>query len=212
MASVVRTGSDEAAHDLPAGLLRQRRGLMVVSLVLVFFHWGQVQIKQVSALGASVEIGRPEAVEHGLWLVWGYFLLRYYQYFRREPRSARLRDWFDYRNKSVTRYALRYCQPELDALDQKKYERSRTEATLLKESALRWQVAAKVPLSIPTGASKPIWEKRVGPLTVSWIRLQAAVAFAARATHFTDYWLPFVLAAVAFVIAVGAHLRAGHGA
>ncbi|WP_193164098.1 hypothetical protein [Microbulbifer hainanensis] len=67
------------------GLLRQRRNLILISSLLIFLRFSKVEISKLSFLG--VEFGsfeNPSAIYVALWIVWGYFLIRYYQYFMQE--------------------------------------------------------------------------------------------------------------------------------
>jgi len=64
------------------GFIRQRRNLMVASGILAFALVADLSIKQLNIFGNIVEIGKPVAIRTALWVLWGYWLLRYYVYFR----------------------------------------------------------------------------------------------------------------------------------
>jgi hypothetical protein len=66
-------------------LLRQRRNLIAISTFLVLFDVANVQIAKVSLLGNELIIGNVRVLIYSAWCLWGYFLLRYYQYWRAEP-------------------------------------------------------------------------------------------------------------------------------
>jgi hypothetical protein len=180
---------------------------MVASLVLAFYHWGQVHIRTVSALGAAVEIGRPAAVEHGLWLVWAYFLLRYYQYFRREPTQPRKSEWQTYRDDSAKRWAERRGRgaDDTDPWGQPRLSQVR----FTRRSWFRWSASAST-YDAPRAKLEEVGRVDVGPFTVLRLRLRALLAYVLRSSHFTDYWLPYLMAVAAAVLAVYSHLRWGH--
>lgn len=66
------------------GLLRQRRNLMAVSLALGFLKLGEVKISQLDVYGVAITFDNPHVLFVSLWLAWGYFALRYVQYFVQE--------------------------------------------------------------------------------------------------------------------------------
>ncbi|WP_313603720.1 hypothetical protein [Comamonas jiangduensis] len=70
---------------MSADLLRQRRNLLVTSLVLVAINLAGATLKrEVSVMGASLEFSHPERIVWGIWILWGYFLVRYCQYLNEE--------------------------------------------------------------------------------------------------------------------------------
>lgn len=65
------------------GLLRQRRNLLLVSALLWLLRYGKVNFTKMSLGGFDVTFDRPEALYIVIWIAFGYFLYRYYQYFVR---------------------------------------------------------------------------------------------------------------------------------
>src|SRR2546429_8825377 len=68
-----------------ADFQRQRRVLVPMSLLLVFYEASGVRIEQITILGNTFPITDPSLVPVGLWIAWFYFCVRYYQYFRDLP-------------------------------------------------------------------------------------------------------------------------------
>ena len=67
------------------GLTRQRRNLFVLSAMIWFLNYGGVKIERLGVLGFEFQyITNLSAIYLSLWLAWGYFVLRYYQYFMQE--------------------------------------------------------------------------------------------------------------------------------
>lgn len=72
--------------SMNAYLLRQLRNLLATSLVLIAIHLAGATIKRdVSVLGTSIEFSNPERVIWGVWILWAYFFVRYWQYLNEEP-------------------------------------------------------------------------------------------------------------------------------
>lgn len=65
-------------------LRRQRRNIILISFILCFMKYGGIQITKTSVLGAEVQFNNASAIFFGIWLIWIYFLIRYYQYFMQE--------------------------------------------------------------------------------------------------------------------------------
>jgi hypothetical protein len=63
-------------------LLRQRRNLMITSTGLLLFDFADVTVSKISILGTELLIGNAEILNYFAWFMWGYFLLRYYQYLK----------------------------------------------------------------------------------------------------------------------------------
>lgn len=61
-------------------LQRQRRFLILMSLGVIAFYVLKAEVSNTATLsGVAVSLGRPEGVVVGLWIIWGWALLRYSQ-------------------------------------------------------------------------------------------------------------------------------------
>lgn len=61
-------------------LQRQRRFLILMSLGVIAFYLLKAEVSNTATLsGVAVSLGRPEGVVVGLWIIWGWALLRYGQ-------------------------------------------------------------------------------------------------------------------------------------
>lgn len=73
-------------EPMSADLLRQRRNLLITSLVLIAINLAGATVKSdVSVLGASIQFANPERIVWGAWVLWAYFFVRYWQYLNEEP-------------------------------------------------------------------------------------------------------------------------------
>lgn len=64
------------------GFVRQRRTLIGTSVALFLYEKLGIVIDSINILGNTAHITDPSSVAALLWVAWGYFLWRYYQYFR----------------------------------------------------------------------------------------------------------------------------------
>lgn len=71
-------------EDLQTGFVRQRRNLIVMSLLLAFVQFHPVApIQELKIFDAPFDFGdRPVEVHFYLWLIYGWWLYRYYVYFQ----------------------------------------------------------------------------------------------------------------------------------
>lgn len=70
------------------GFVRQRRNLMIASLVLLFSEASDLKVAKIAAFGTDLLVGKPENVTTALWVATGYWLIRYYQYARSQYADA----------------------------------------------------------------------------------------------------------------------------
>lgn len=66
------------------GLLRQRRNLMITSILLWIMKYGGVTFTKFSFVGFDITLKNPNVLILSLWIAFAYFLFRYYQYFSDE--------------------------------------------------------------------------------------------------------------------------------
>jgi hypothetical protein len=64
--------------------LKQRRNLMIISLLIIFYKVGEADFSKPSFLGNEVTLEKPEAIPFFLSVFLVYFSLRYYTAFREE--------------------------------------------------------------------------------------------------------------------------------
>ena len=79
--------------ELRESFRRQRRNLLIISLVLLYAEVSDLTIKQLSFLGNTLEIGKPTTVIFALWVGWAYWLWRYYSY-HHDLKIAPVRETF----------------------------------------------------------------------------------------------------------------------
>jgi hypothetical protein len=60
-------------------LQRQRRFLILMSLGVIAFYFLRAEVSTATFSGVAVTLGRPMGVIDGMWIIWGWALLRYGQ-------------------------------------------------------------------------------------------------------------------------------------
>lgn len=77
---MISIGEENVADQQNEGFVRQRRNLMIVSLVLLFSEATELRVEKISAFGTELLVGQPQAVTMALWVAAVYWLVRFYQY------------------------------------------------------------------------------------------------------------------------------------
>jgi hypothetical protein len=180
------------------GLLRQRRNLLAMSLVLLLFDVAGASFKTVMVLGSELAVVRQGILPIAAWIVWAYWLLRYTQYLKAEGNLG-IKEAIDGRMVSYVRHRLT-LEPWRGPAGEVHYW------VLERPSRWRWALA----LEHYKPATSDIGAHRYNLSFVDgwWLRLRAHMAIAATTPKYTDYVLPFVVAAAAALTAIGFKLAA----
>ncbi len=59
-----------------------RRNLIFTTTFLLFYKYSEAKISYLGANSMKLVLGNPNAVLHFLWLIWFYYFIRYYHYFK----------------------------------------------------------------------------------------------------------------------------------
>jgi hypothetical protein len=78
-----------------APFFRQRRNLIIISVVLLFLESSSVDFGNAKAFDIELVFKHPEVVPIALWIAGFYWLLRYYQYFRKTEYLGLRKRWRD---------------------------------------------------------------------------------------------------------------------
>lgn len=192
--------------EIREGFVRQRRSLIAVSLALLFYQTTGVVVERLSLFGNEVVLRDPSAASIVLWVAWVYFLVRYYQHFHDTPSKGLWAAHHDRLQMHVKRLASAQFEKECRA-EQARGELSgqidftRIDPSVMGRKGGAWEIRVRAPKLKP-GANpshpNPQHEVliRVGgsPLRLAQIRASLHAAFHTR--FLTEYYLPFVVAAV----------------
>lgn len=178
--------------SMESGLLRQRRNLISISSILIVYDFADIKIEQVGWMGNSIEVGNPAALSLIIWIVWLYFLLRYYQYWSSEKDAKVLDDL----GQLVQVRVFEYCEAKYQ------FPRNRlwNEGAILKRTRVfKW--VCEVNEYDPVNEEVIIMDRFPIPirLLMWWSAIQF-FSYCFHKKHMSDHVLPFALAICALVI------------
>lgn len=165
-------------------LSRQRRNLISISAVLLIFDFANVSIGKVSVLGTELLIGNVKVLMICAWVLWAYFLLRYYQYWREHPDRT-LRNIFMNRLHQYIRSHL-----NTSIFDDYKI----TYVSLVNWTYTRSDYNSQTN-NIALNIKLPVWSLFI------W-SLKAAAFVCLQTSHATDILFPFIIAIAAPVVSI----------
>jgi len=172
-------------------LLRQRRNLVSVSIFLIFFDFANVEIGTLSFFGSNMVIGNPKAAYSFIWIVWLYFLVRYYQYFKIEENLGFKNEFalfFDFRfTKKLNEY-LNNKYPD------KNFNYSNASFNKLKKTSkfsYTYQHEVHDPIK---GITTVEFTENISITFYTWLFIKGIFHVIMQTPKATDYILPFVIA------------------
>lgn len=207
-------------QHLREGFGRQRRSLLVVSLALLAFQQVGATLHELNILGNRIDLSTPLPVTLPLWVAWAYFLIRYYQYFR-DLGDTGLRDvmWKHHERlaKSLaTKKLAASMRPDLEGFERPEWKVTVDHLLVVGNPHAWWQMIASGHFDIadrgnPTKAAVQYFERTDVTLKPGVPRLPRLRGFLWAVLHTrigTEYGLPFVLAGVPVVRALGVRAAA----
>ncbi len=96
------------------GFVRQRRNLIVVSVLLLFADALAFRFAEINIVGNRVELAEPVRVTPFLWAVWIYLLLRYWQAFKEHGGESFTSFMKGYIGGSATNFVIEQAQTRLE--------------------------------------------------------------------------------------------------
>ena len=79
-----KSKADPAVFPISIELHRQRKSLIIINVILFFMKFGEVTITKITSSGLQMEIENINAIYTLLWMMWVYFLIRFYNQYRLE--------------------------------------------------------------------------------------------------------------------------------
>ena len=174
------------------GLIRQRRNLIVISVVLTLFDFADVTIGNVSVLGTNLIIGNPVVMIGFLWAMWAYFLLRFLQYLADESNLG-IASAFKSKADGL-------IKPHIEAIiarqpSGRQYSNYGPDF-IEKQGLLTWHQPIKF-YNTETGSVEEIGREALPKYIVALTILRSAMHVLLFTPRGTDYVLPFLLALAA---------------
>lgn len=152
-------------------LLRQRRNLLITSIGLLLFDFAHMSIAKVSILGTELLVGDAIVLKVFAWVMWAYFLMRYYQYWNAERGSGIRPDIHSFLYGKVLQVALQETG------------KTSTIGIDISNIGIRWSYS----VDRATAVELPL-------MLIRFWTLQAYLTTAVHTPKVTDHVLPFALA------------------
>jgi hypothetical protein len=167
--------------------VRQRRNLILISLVVIFYKAGSLTVNKIDILGNSITVGNPEIVSFALATVFVYYAWRYYTVCREVLGFTNCKNAYYERLQKICRK---------NSIQQVLLSNPGMELNSCNVVGRQWD---KITYSI--GINKPhTYPGKEVKITVGTIPVYAArsvfyIIF--HTSQFTEYLLPFLLAFLA---------------
>lgn len=167
-------------------LQKQRRNLLVVSVLLIIQAVAEVDISKVSLLGTELKTEKVGVLLTCFWILWGYFLLRYYQYWFVSDEAKKLRTSLSGRRRTY--------------LEQ--YGQTRANAWFGEDKQGSWALdfvegSPTLLMSRTKNGSRDIERELIPRSVLLRHGVRALIWVSVQTTAATEHVLPFALAAVA---------------
>lgn len=187
----------ESDLSLSESLLRQRRNLLITSLLLFFLHQSGASIEGLSISGANIKLSNPKAIYQGLWLLFFYFNFRYFQHYLDEGRHKLNSKWdeiFANNARELTNLYVRDIAAKTGVGGSPEHLPS---SELRKSGFLSWQVAKHSIYWLTLNNQRVDFPYDVPiPLKVLWRPIvRTCYEVIVLRSIFTNYALPFIFSA-----------------
>ncbi len=186
---------------------RQRRNLMIVSVLLIFYVILDLKLKTINILGNSFSIGDPKNIENFIWLLFTYFLIRYYQFHKVVNNSEFILTYIDSMQKHVSRVAFNIFKKEdmerlvKDNPDGQNFIYRLDNSVIMSQYKWMWniRISGARTWHIGRGAGSQSFrglECTVQGKQLIWPKIKSYYAVYVETPHITEYLLPFFLSLV----------------
>lgn len=178
--------------------IRQRRNLYIVSGILLFAFLAKVDISGLTITGISFSsFDNPEMTYTFLWVIWAYFLYRFFVYFFENERETFLKIW----RREIGRQTNRKL--ESIAIDHCDHEYAGNVNDYYSMKASEWRIHFQE--KIHQERYDPKFENRILPIRYFQVALPisfGAIRFCILTPAVTNYLLPAILS-IALLISAG---------
>lgn len=171
--------------------MRQRRNLIAISTFLVLFDIANVRVAKVSLLGNELIVGNVPVLIYIAWCLWGYFLLRYYQYWRTEPDKY-IRSAFGKYFDSLTHTYSREQAANEDIEHGFTFK-------IIRNGLLSWSFTTQC-YSVEKGSIVDVQTSPLPLWRLIYWRIKSALHVVFQTPHVTDRVLPFIVAISAPIV------------
>jgi hypothetical protein len=196
--------SEDEIVDGP-GFIRQRRNLILASLVLAFAQGTHLTIHKLSFFGVEGTIDAPVSVVPFLLVLWLYFLWRYWQAFNAVSRKPTKNRYREIKKTLLERIAVKRAlipyrdnQPPLLPGERRAWMPHDDEEPT--DQGAKVLLVANIAVQSSTGTrSQKNLEVDFTHSEMRKIRARSILHLIVTADEFSEYYLPFVIAAISFL-------------
>jgi hypothetical protein len=182
------------------GFIRQRRNIILASLVLAFAQGTHLTIHEFNFFGTKAGIDSSVSTVPYLWVLWGYFLWRYWQAFWRVSRESTLTRYHNVKKTYLERLAAKRGLASDRNIIKIWMPHDREEPT---EQGAKVVLVAN--LAEQTGTGAPSQKNIEVDLTHSdllRIRARSILHLVVTSDEFSEYYVPFGIAALPLLILI----------
>jgi hypothetical protein len=194
---------DDHEDGKDKAFIRARRNLIGASLVLLCYQFLGISIKELTITGVKLETASPTRVGIALWIIFGYFCLRYYQHFRTSQEMSPINSIMEkYVSKAAfTQYKDKFRDSDVPEHMPRPYQISLgpRPSFFIRQDAQSWKVRLDVILQGDDGkyqsAVSVQQEETVVGYALLKAKIKAYVHMAFHTLYVSEYHLPFMIAA-----------------
>lgn len=187
------------------GFVRQRRNIIVVSLLLLFADaYGLALSQELNLLGTKALMTKPFPVAPILWLVWAYLVLRYWQAFREQGERTFSATYREHMANYLYRLALPLARAHVQVSPPQRVEfpgeanpgimAAQYLTTRIAKATVGVMYNVHVNAGTVVGFTQHTQDESFGFFRVIWARIRAVLHVTFNTSVFTERYLPFVFA------------------
>lgn len=189
---------------------RQRRNLMISSTTMIIYAWVGLEVNTINVLGNQFSIRNTTGVETLLWLLFGYFFIRYLQFFFVVENKEFIPMYHESMEKHVQSVAIETQKNNTIPGILKKEPKAKNfcysvrSFKIMKKYPNRWEVnlQGSIAYAYDTGAATcgtGSLEMVISGKQLYWPKIKSMCRIGVLTPHITEYFLPFILSALAVI-------------
>jgi|SRR6266853_5489685 len=185
------------------GFIRQRRNIIVVSLLLLFAEAYGFTFTELNLLGSKAVMTRPLPMAPVLWFAWAYLLLRYWQAFREQGEPTFYATYRQHIAAHLYRLALELARTHVQITSPQRVEfpGDTIPAGVVYVHYLTTRITGATVNVLynahiePTGGfTQHTQQESFGFFVLTWARTRGILHVTFNTSVFTERYLPFAVA------------------
>lgn len=174
---------------------KDRRNLLFLSVVIIINYYVGITIDSINILGNTAKIDNPQALEIIVFLIWGYFLFRYYQHILSTDDLSIKEEFISRLNKYSRPKIIKEMQShDIDISDDVRFQ---SFSDLEKESGLKYAYTLYEQDGYGDFVPK---EKQILRFRIFIVPiLISVITFILNSKCFSEYFIPIITASVSLI-------------